>query len=153
MTEQSLSCNELIELPCLAPIIAAKGVASPYVLDHLIRAYHRPGGHADLCRDLGWPIDRDITIRAGIGTLVSRPGGQQWSPAIGPRDSSRDPPPPPPRPASESLALARRAVCAACESWRDNRCQSAGCTCAGLGQADLWSSRCPLDLWPKEPPP
>ena len=150
-TAPSLSPDDLHRLCVLAPIIAAKGVASPYVLDQLIRAYR--GRCAGLRRDLDLPPDQPITVKAGIGTWHCWPGGEQWTPAVGPRDSSQDPPLPPPRPASIELALARRQACAACESWRDNRCQAAGCTCAGLGQADRWSSKCPLDRWPQEPPP
>lgn len=145
-TEQCLLPDSIHMLPFLAPVIAAKGVDSPYVLDHLIRAYR--GRCADLRRDLELPPDEPITVKAGIGTWHCWPGGEQWTPAVGPRDSSQDPPPPPARPASVALALARRQTCAACESWRDNRCQSAGCTCAGLGQIDLWSSRCPHNKWP-----
>jgi hypothetical protein len=110
--------------------------------------YRRHGGHAALCRDFGKPLDTEFRIRAGIGTLVSRPGGQQWTPAVAP---SQDPPAPP-RPAAVSVALARRAICASCDSQIDGRCQPAGCACAGLGLPDLWASRCPLGRWPEASP-
>ena len=117
-----------------------------YVGDHVIRHYRRLG-LAALLRDLGGdPATPGLEVVGGIGRLVLRAdGGEIWDPAV-PDEPLQSIPPL--RPADPTLATARRAICSACDSWRDARCSSAGCGCTGAGRPAIWSSRCPLQHWP-----
>jgi hypothetical protein len=117
-----------------------------YVGDHVIRHY-RPLGLAALLKDLGDdPGLQEYEIIGGIGRLVLRADGSEtWEPTL-PETPRR--PDPPPRPADPALAETRRAICQACDSWREFRCSAAGCGCAGEGRPEVWSSRCPLGKWP-----
>jgi hypothetical protein len=115
-----------------------------YVADHAVRVY-QVRGLAALVRDLGWSCDAatELTIRAGIGTLVLRPGGTQFTPAsTGPLPS-----PAQPLPAPEDLAAHRRGICGSCTRSMNDRCGVAGCACTGLGQPDRLLSRCPEGQW------
>lgn len=132
-------------LHLLSCIPAAVRSNPRYVGDHVIRHY-RPLGLAALLRDLALPPQDSFTIVGGIGTLTLYADGREdWKPTI---PGSVAKPSPPPRPADSGLATSRRAVCSACESWRDGRCSAAGCGCAGEGKSEVWSSRCPLGKWP-----
>lgn len=135
---QSLNCvpSAVREKPC-------------YVGDHIIRHY-RPLGLTALLRDLGAdPATPEMEITGGIGRLVLRADGQDtWEPTL---PGTPRMPSPPPRSADPEMAAARRAICAACDAWRE-RCTAAGCGCAGEARPDIWSSRCPLDHWPTTAP-
>jgi hypothetical protein len=117
-----------------------------YVGDHVIRHY-RQLGLAALLKDLGAdPGLQEYEIIGGIGRLVLRAdGGETWEPTL---PETPRPPAPPPRPADPALAETRRAICQACDSWRELRCSAAGCGCAGEGRPEVLSSRCPLGKWP-----
>jgi hypothetical protein len=117
-----------------------------YVGDHVIRHY-RQLGLATLLRDLGAdPATPEMEIIGGIGRLVLRADGSEtWEPTL---PETPRVPDPPPRPADPALAETRRAICQACDSWREFRCSAAGCGCAGEGRPDVWSSRCPMGKWP-----
>jgi hypothetical protein len=133
----------LRSLSCVPPSVSGR---PGYVGDHVIRHY-RPLGLATLLRDLGAdPATPDLEIIGGIGRLVMRmDGSETWEPTLPgtPRQPS-----PPPRPADPALTEARRSICQSCDSLREFRCSAAGCGCAGEGRPEIWSSRCPLGLWP-----
>jgi len=119
-----------------------------YYGDHLIRHY-RLLGLAAYHADHGTSGDL-VTIAGGIGTLTMHADGREdWKPTL--PDAPRQPAPAP-LPADATLAAARRAVCASCDSMRDGRCSAAGCGCAGEAQPDVLSSRCPLGRWPQSAP-
>lgn len=130
-------------LKCIPPIVRDK---PSYIGDHVIRHY-RPLGLAALLRDLGAdPATPELEIIGGIGRLVMRADGSEiWEPTLPDAPRKTDPPP---RPADPELAESRRAVCQACDSFRDFRCSASGCGCAGEGKLDILSSRCPLGRWP-----
>lgn len=89
------------------------------------------------------PTAEQLVIQAGIGWLRITPTTVDWRP-VQPRSA---PPPPPPSPAPEPLRLARLATCQACSRYIADRCQVAGCGCAGLGNPAAQFSKCPLGRW------
>lgn len=152
MMARSLSSEQIARLPCCCDVVTAKGAASPYAADAVVRAYQ--GQHiADLCRDAGMPCDETtvITITAGIGTLrmawsgnqftsttsiekANRPGEQQAAIAQ-------------PLPATDQIKSERITICRSCSHLASDRCAVAGCACAGLGQPANHFSRCPIGKW------
>ena len=139
--------------PCAA-ILALKGAESPYLRDCLVRHYQHQT-YAMLAADLGAdPSAEAFTIVAGIGTLVLRPGGTQFSSAIPDTATAVSNVPPSPQrfpdaplEAPPAVADQRRQRCQCCARWSHGRCQVAGCACAGLGQPDRLFSRCPEGRW------
>ena len=134
----------LPSLECIPPPIRDR---PRFVGDHVIRHY-RPLGLAALLRDLGAdPATPELEIIGGIGRLVLRADGRDtWEPT-----STREPPPAP-LPADPTMAIARVAICSACESWQCGKCAVAGCGCSGQGQPARAFSKCPRDLWPSALP-
>jgi hypothetical protein len=91
------------------------------------------------------PAADELVIEAGIGRLRLTPTTVEWSPVIA-GDKARatiDRLTAPP-----DVQAARLAACRACTSYVAERCQIAGCGCAGLGNPAALLSKCPLDLWP-----
>ena len=156
----ALTQLDLVRLPICADIIAAKGAASPYVGDCVVRAYQ--GSHLrEVCRELGWACDytTSITVTAGIGSLVMTWTGNRLVAPPTPRaataapDAAAPSPSPSPSPSPERLPAPsdlreeRERVCAGCTHHAADRCLVAGCACAGLGQPAARFSRCPVGRW------
>lgn len=127
-------------LPRCTDPVARYGAGHPFALDCLVRHLLDTGwpGALALGHD---PAAGELVIQAGIGCLRVGPEAMVYQSAAKPVPGAE------PRPAPPALAAARLSACGGCSSWADGRCSAAGCGCAGLGRADLLSSRCPLGRW------
>jgi len=151
MMERTLSPEDLERLAACRSIVAAKGASSPYVADCVVRAYQ--GAHVQiLFRDLGWHIDRSVTvvIVAGIGTLrMAWTGNQLESTSAKPMSVGVAPAVEVAArlPAASAVRAHRERLCASCTHRGPERCTVAGCACAGLGEPAARFSRCPVGKW------
>jgi hypothetical protein len=108
-----------------------------YVGDHLIRHYIDKT-ISDLLRDCELPNVDNFVIVGGIGELTMSRSGNTFVRAGSAKMKI----------ASTSEKNARLHICMSCDSYKEERCSSAGCGCAMEGKIEIWSSKCPLDKWP-----
>lgn len=154
----NLSAEQLAALPCCRSIAEDNGPSSKYVGDAAIRWY-RGRKLAELCRDIGIDPVESLTLSGGIGTLVMRLHGNEWTPtpslgrmalgiagAVGAAaraaihgESVR---------ASDDLVERRLATCRACPLWVVESSRCGACGCFTTAKAALAASTCPKGWWP-----
>lgn len=152
---RSLSPDLLARLPPCAAVYKEKGAHPRYLGDAAIRAY-RGRSLSDLLADIGEDAEA-VVIHGGIGTLVMRAAGNEWTPAPTVASLARgvvgaiagslalamtgDPVTVP-----GAVRAARLAACARCDLWDAGRCRSCGCVTAA--KAALAATSCPMGRWP-----
>lgn len=159
MALKILSPDDIDALAICRSIIDTKGAGSKYAGDCVIRHYR--GLHiSEMSADLGEAFAREdaVTIHGGIGTLIMRWHGNEFTPAPSLSSMTKDLAATAGRTvaaamtggpvmADEKTVAHRRRTCEGCPHYRDLEKRCAACGCFTIAKTAIAGSKCPQGRW------